>query len=326
MENIKNDVEYIELDDIVDDTFSFDGEAFGFIKNIFKKNSNPNAISKQDLVNYLNRVSIELESNIEYFNKLLTIEGIDNHKTKILNIFKTATNNRSTTSAVMYMVNSLTSIRNTLNSKFIPAVSKCCNDNVIVTNLSGADLIAIKVLQDLSTIVNYSLDFLNVATSMDGTLADYKSYKDNIEKDIFTFITLVKNYASAFKDVPNEMVKLKNSVFNPETDDISVGAIIFNNTRSNLIINSRNNFTYNPIYMWNVKRFDNLTEEYRLNHIKRQNIENKLILLQQKMDAGDVVNISKLEREINYYNNELALVQGMINRYDRAVEFASKQN
>jgi hypothetical protein len=326
MENIKNDVEYIELDDMVDDTFSFDGEAFGFIKNIFKKNSNPNAISKQDLVNYLNRVSIELESNIEYFNKLLTIEGIDNHKTKILNIFKTATNNRSTTSAVMYMVNSLTSIRNTLNSKFIPAVSKCCNDNVIVTNLSGADLIAIKVLQDLSTIVNYSLDFLNVATSMDGTLVDYKSYKDNIEKDIFTFITLVKNYASAFKDVPNEMVKLKNSVFNPETDDISVGTIIFNNTRSNLIINSRNNFTYNPIYMWNVKRFDNLTEEYRLNHIKRQNIENKLILLQQKMDTGDVVNISKLEKEINYYNNELALVQGMINRYDRAVEFASKQN
>lgn len=306
--------------------FNYSKEAFGFISNIFNRNSNKNnSIKREELVNYLNRVSIELESVIGYYNRLLNVEGIDNFKTKILNIFKTATNNRTTSSAIIYMVNSLTGIKNTLNSSFIPTVSRCCNSNIITTNLSGADLIAIKVLQDLSTIVNYSLDFLNVAASMEGTLNDFKSYKDNIEKDIFTYIVLVKNYTSAFKDVPKEMDKLKNSVFNQEMDDISVGAIIFNNTRSNLIINSKSNFTYNPIYMWNIRHFDKLTEEYRLNHIKRQNIENKLILLQQRMDSGTVVNISKLEKEIDYYNNELALVQGKINKYDKAVEFASRQ-
>lgn len=308
----------------MEQVYSYNDEAFGFIKNIFSSNKDENAIKNGELVKYFEKISTDLESIINYYNQLTTIEDINIHKSKILNIIKGATNTRSSIQAINYLMTALSNIKDVLDTTFIAAVIRSCSANILKTNLSGADLIATKVLGDLSKIVSYSLDFLNIASSMEGTLNEYKNYKENVERDVFTYVTLVRNYDNAFKNVPDEMFKLKGSVFNPEVDDISVGAIIFNNTRSDLIMNSKSNFTYNPIYRWKIRQFDNATEEYRLNHIKRQNIENKIILLQQRLGSDTAVDISRLEKEIRYYNNELAVLQGKINRYEREVEAANR--
>lgn len=301
--------------------YKYSAEAFDFISNIFKKN-NEEVIKKDKLIAHFNTICTELELVIGYYNTLLSIENINNHNVKLLNILKTSTNTKTADRALTYLVNGISNIASILKGPFIVAVSKCCSTNIIVTSLSGSDLIALKVLEDMSKIVNYSLDFINIVSSLEGTMNDYKSYKENIERDIFSYITLIKNYLSAFKDIPREMMRFKGQLYNPEVDDISVGSIIFNNSRSDLLINSTSNFTYNPIYRWKLREFDKKTDEYRLNHIKRQNIENKLIVLQQQINSENIVDVSRYQREIEYYNNELAVIQGRIARYEEEVEEA----
>lgn len=182
-----------------------------------------------------------------------------------------------------------------------------------VTARDGAIL---RIVSDLSSISLYTLDFLHSSLVENNKSNFPKAHTKQVDSGYVPYCSLIRHYNKELEKNISDIkeVSLENINF---TGDNSILNTFFKNTGKviNLPVSG---FVGNPIYHYRMWLADKEHKKYEKNKEEKRLLELRLLALQADKDK-DGVDINKLNKQIEYYEEAISDIEFKISQYEKSI-------
>lgn len=182
-----------------------------------------------------------------------------------------------------------------------------------VTARDGAIL---RIVSDLSSISLYTLDFLHLSLVGNGKNNFPKAHIQSVDSGYVPYCSLIRHYNKELeKNIAGlKEVSLENINF---TGDDSVLDTFFKNTGKSINL-PVTGFVGNPLYHFRMWIADREHQKYEKNKEEKRLLELRLLALQAEKDK-DGVDLNKLNKQIEYYEDTISNIEFKISQYEKSI-------
>lgn len=277
-----------------------------------------NVVKKQNILetfgNIISNINDSVIPSLNDINNLSVDEMNEIGKSKYFLTMKNSS--KTIKDATSYFKNVQKLFENILNSesKIKQAVNKL-NPTITSLSVKTSDAITVKVINDLSFMTFYTLDFINVVLTSKEDITHLPKYKVKaIEDNLNEYLDCLSKYDNIEKDVIDKLGSLPGTELN--LSDPSLLSFVSSAVAKVVgFIPLSNGFVGNPIYHIRLWRLDKQHEKYEANKARRQIVSLKIADLKHKSATGSTE--PNLQKQIDFWEKQLSDVEYSIVKYEK---------
>lgn len=183
--------------------------------------------------------------------------------------------------------------------------------------VTARDATILRIVSDLSSVSLYTLDFLYLCLLGNNKSNFPNAHNKTVEEGYINYCSLIRTYNKDLEKNISTIKEVSLENINFESDNAILDSMLGNTGKLlNLPVKG---FVGNPFYHFRMWLVDREHKKYEANKEKKRLLELRLLALQAEKDKSGV-DLNKLNKQIEYYEDLIADTEFAIAKYEKATD------